>query len=586
MVLQSRIRGSAGKEHGARRYQGAFELLEDRTVPSTTSVLGVNVGDVPTAQDLGLPPLVAEPVSADVQVNSALAQLFGGQPALSMFVPLPAFLTPAGTSTVTTNWTGPVTFTNFQVDNGQLNAMASQITLPDGGTPYVSPYLQSVSLQTAPTLDVVHFEMEPLALNLLGVNVALSGVDMTMSFPDVPGSSFFTGTSGASPVSVVSRGLDLFAEGLGIAQQKVNEVVGGLRLPAPLSTVVERLAPATSGTVPVADYQLAATQIDGQTITIGLAQGANVSVSDTTGADELLGNLLADAISLEDKGEAAIDALRNQLETDLQSISPFDLLKDILANLEFPGMFPGSSLIETVLADLFVPALSSGDLTTVADQADRPDLAGGSAGLSGGIWGLYGRNTVSGYGGFGASSSGAAGGARIHIDNDGESEVVVEDAPAHQWDESPLPQVLPDLNPPGLSGPLSPQSTHETSAAVSSRQTPPGSEVWARTLAQGMAWTTTALIAAGCTDTPHSVPEESSDAELRCEHDSFADELGGALLELALECAESTDLPDSAVPSVVEAINVMALWALGQYLLSERIDVAERLRAELRPSYF
>src|SRR5262249_2265015 len=116
--------GGWGRKGRLVHYQGAPEVLECRAVPSTT-MSGSTVENAPSLQALGLPSLIDVPVSADLQVSQAIEDLFGGPPPFSMIVPLPQFLTPVGTSTVTTSWTGPIAFTNFQIDSEQLNQLAS-----------------------------------------------------------------------------------------------------------------------------------------------------------------------------------------------------------------------------------------------------------------------------------------------------------------------------------------------------------------------------------------------------------------------------------------------------------------------------
>jgi hypothetical protein len=555
-----------------------LEALESRTVLSSTTVLGVTVDNVPTADDLGLPPLVAVPVSADVQASGALARLFGADPSLAMDIPVPAFLTPSGTSTVTTRWTGPVTFTNFQVDSARLNQLADNLALPDGSTPYVSPLLRAVTLQTAPTLDVVHFVTEPLALDLLGVQVGLSGVDMTMSFPDVPGSTFFTGTTGAAPISTVSRGLDLFAAGLGIAQQKVNEVAGRVALPAPLATAVQRLTPANAGTVSVAQYQVAPTQVDGQTLTVDVAGGATVEVSAATGPDRLLGDLLAAAVSIENAGPPDLGALHDELLADLLARSPLQLLEDILAAIPLGSLIPNPFAAYQALGALTVEPFASEVLATVVNQPSGSITGGGGLGPLGGVLSLSGRNSFTALGGLAGSSSGPGGGDRIQLKKDADADPPTDEV-ATEWDESPLPEVLPDLGFPD-SGALPWPDAGGGSVEAASRA---GGERPAESLTRAFGRQLLLLNAAlAAAEPPDALPGPGgpvgdSGPETDPDPDRVAADDVWALLapDATTESPGPQEGAGTGPPVALSALTTLALLAVCQRRLREEIDVLD-----------
>jgi hypothetical protein len=355
-------KGGRRREGRLVQYQGAMEALEYRVVLSTT-MTGSTEGGAPSLQDFGLPSLVDVPVSADLQVSRAVEELFGGPPPFSMIVPLPQFITPAGTSTVTTSWTGPITFTNFQIDSEQLNQLASNITLPDGGSPYVSPYLQAIDIQTTSAFDLIHFILEPITLDLLGVNVVMSGVDMTMGFQDAPGSPSWTGDVAASAISIVSRALDLFASGLGLVARKAQEIAAGFALPAGLSGVLQQVAPPAGETIPITQYQVPATASDSQTFTVSIARGAMVNVSATTGPAELLGNLLAEALYLENSGYANLKAVLARYLSDLLPRLPVEFQREVLFSVPFEGLIPDRSVTYAYEAQVgsYVPTGSTED---------------------------------------------------------------------------------------------------------------------------------------------------------------------------------------------------------------------------------
>jgi hypothetical protein len=305
---------------------------------------GPTVENAPSLQDLGLPSLIDVPVSADLQVSRALEDLFGGPSPFSMIVPLPQVLTPVGTSTVTTSWIGPITFTNFQIDSAHLNQLASNMTLPDGGSPYVSPYIQRITIQTTSTFDLVHVVLEPLALDLSGINVVMSGVDMTMGFQDVPGSSSFTGDVAASAISIISRALDLFASELGLVAQKAQALANSFALPADLSGALQQFTPPASETIPITEYQVPPISADGQTITVSIARGATVDVTATTGPSKLLGNLLAEALYLESSGYGNLKALLARYLRDLLPRLPVQFQDEVLFNVPFERLIPERSV--------------------------------------------------------------------------------------------------------------------------------------------------------------------------------------------------------------------------------------------------
>ena len=539
------------------------ESLEDRTVPATVTILGVAFDNVPTTQDvgqnMGLPSLVAVPVSAEVQASSAVAQLFGA-PSFSMYVPVPEFLTPAGTSTVTTSWTGPVTFTNFQVDSGHLNQLAGQIVLPDGGSPYVSPYLQAISLQTASNLDVVHFAIEPLTLNIQGVNVALSGVDLTMSFSDVPGSAFFTGTTGTSPITVVSRALDLFVSGLGITQQKVNDVAGSIALPAPVSTVIQGLSPKTEWTVPISQYQIAPTQVHGQTISLDIAGGATVNVSASTGPNEMLGNLLAQAMSLENTGVATLDQFRDLIEKDVLSRSPLELLDELLSGLSLEALFADPSLAQDALEALAFAPVTAALLTIPTAQSETLIPYSLGQDLAIGLLSQNDRDTLIWYGGFVGSSSYGPGGDRIHLKNDAEEALSPDAEASRQWDEDPLPQVLPDLDEPAQDdlGRARPAAENVEAAF---RGVP---RSWQGTWLPGPAYQTLA-------ERTDSLIAESEDSY---EHIAMLSANG---LEEGFGPTDRAGVPR---PTVVNLVSLLAVWSLCQRRLWKETALVEEPSSE------
>jgi hypothetical protein len=527
-----------------------LEALEDRTVPATITILGVAFDNVPTTgdvgQSMGLPPLVAVPVAADVQASSAVAELFGGQPSFAMFIPVPEFLTPMGTSTVTTSWTGPVTFTNFQVDSGQLNQLASQITLPDGSTPYVSPYLQAVTLQTAPTLDIVHFAIEPLTMDVQGVHVGLSGVDLTMSFADVPGSAFFTGATGTSPITVVSRALDLFAMGLGVTAAKVNDVAGSIALPAPVSTIIQQLSPKTDGIVPIAQYQIDPMQIDGQTISLDLAGGATVDVSASTGPNEMLGNLLAQAMSLENTGVATLDQFRDLIEKNLLSRSPLELVDEILSGFPLESLFADPSLAQDALEALAFAPVTAELLTIPTSQSGTPIPYARGQDVPVGLFSLYERDSLVWYGGFVGSSSYGPGGDRIHLKKDAGEVLETEAGLSLKWDEDPLPEVLPNLDEPVEGDRVRPQ--------------PAAEEVEVEAAFRGVprSWQGTWL--PGSTDRSLADRADRLVAEAQDAYEHF---VMASAHRLRADFAPF-DSADPPRPSVVNLVSLMAVWCLCQ----------------------
>jgi hypothetical protein len=235
--------------------------------------------------DFGLPPLVSVPVTAEFHPAAPLAQLVGDQVVLSLPVPVPAFLQPAGTAALPMSGVGSLAITDLEVDSNQLAQWG------DGSPLSVSPPAQPDGSGSTPTRGGMHLVLSPLSFDLQGARAESSGVEVTASFERAPGNAISGGQLGTEVLSGILRALDVVALAFDTVTSDISTAIGDIHLPPLVSQFLDSLAPPTPGTVHIASYRFSPVQLDypGVRFTMSSFQ---VDVYADTGPDKPLGNLL------------------------------------------------------------------------------------------------------------------------------------------------------------------------------------------------------------------------------------------------------------------------------------------------------
>src|SRR5262249_40511786 len=115
--------------------------------------------------------------------------------------------------------------------------------------------------------------------------------------------------------------------------------------PADRNGALQQLTPPAAETIPIARYQVPPTAADGQTITVSIARGAMVDVTATTGPSRLLGNLLAEALYLENSGYANLKALIARYLRDLLPRLSVEFQREVLFHVPFERLIPERSVV-------------------------------------------------------------------------------------------------------------------------------------------------------------------------------------------------------------------------------------------------
>jgi len=263
-----------------------LEVLEDRTAPSV-SLLGTPVPGLPPAPDFALPPLTQAPVTVDARLPPPLGLLFGDQANLSFAAPLPDFLSPAGTATMSTSATGALSVTSFAVDNTRLNQQALDVGLSDADGFWSSLLDQQSALTTPSNSDVVHVDLKPFGLELQGIRVQVSQLSLNASFAHPPG---LFEAQWSAVMSAVERVVGLLAAALDTAARAVGRAALAIHLPPALVNFFDHLWP--PGTVHVFGWSHGPLDLQEPGLDLS-APGFRVDVYADTGPGKTLGNILA-----------------------------------------------------------------------------------------------------------------------------------------------------------------------------------------------------------------------------------------------------------------------------------------------------
>jgi hypothetical protein len=284
-------RASPSRPWAHRPFWLGLEALEDRSVPAT-SVLGVPVPDLTMPSDFGLPPLTSVPVTAELHPPSPLSQALGDQLSLSLPLPVPPFLTPAGTATLATQQTGWMTVTNLAVDNDRLNQLAGSIRLPDGTPLTFSAPGQVDGVASTRTRDVMHLAFAPLSLDVLGARVEASHVELTASFEHGPGNPL-SGGQGGSPLTAILQTVGQVASAFGNALRAIGAFVPTLHLPPSLGQALQGLTPPIPSTTLLSHFRLNSINFDFSGLFLSVSSFVVDAFADT-GPGKVLGNLFAE----------------------------------------------------------------------------------------------------------------------------------------------------------------------------------------------------------------------------------------------------------------------------------------------------
>jgi len=211
--------------------------------------------------------------------------MFGDQLAGSLELPVPDFLSPAGTSTVATPATGAWTVTNFTVNNARLDQQAGTLDLADAGGLLSSLPDQAYGL--ASQSDVVHMDLKPFGLELNGIRVQASQVSLNASVAHPPG---LFESQWATVMSAVERVLGLFAAALDTAARAVGRAALAIHLPPALVNYFDRLYP--PGTVHVFGWSYGPLSFREPGIGVSVPT-LRVDLYADTGPGKTLGNILA-----------------------------------------------------------------------------------------------------------------------------------------------------------------------------------------------------------------------------------------------------------------------------------------------------
>jgi hypothetical protein len=215
-------------------------------------VLGVPVSAGPAPPTVNQPPLVQVPVTAVFASQTPLTPLLGNQRTLSLAVPVPAFIAPSGTATVATSLTGPVTITNFSVDNAGLGQLTPPTQVPDlpSASP-VGPAAPGETPSAPPNTGVVQVNVPPLRFEWLGLRVESSAVQVIATVEHLTGTLLVrTEEIIASVTRTLAQVVSLFAAKLVAAAEHVLSL-----LPSWFLQALDALHPSAPETVLLAHYQ-------------------------------------------------------------------------------------------------------------------------------------------------------------------------------------------------------------------------------------------------------------------------------------------------------------------------------------------
>jgi hypothetical protein len=249
---------------------------------------------------------------------SPLAQALGNQPALSLAVPLPGFLKPAGASTVATPLTGSLAITNFTLDNDKLGQLNPDIPLPQALP--VSSAAPAVlgGPQSAPSPNVVQVVVPPCQFEWLGLRIESSLVLVTVTVEDL-GAALLARIEEilASLARTLVEVLSLVAEKLIAAADRVVSF-----LPPVVIEALDLLAPPVPVTVLLAQYRFGPVTVGYQQQSLSASQ-VTIKVFAETGPDKPLGNLLVELD--ENQGNpSAVKTLSNSLMSSTGRAKPMD----------------------------------------------------------------------------------------------------------------------------------------------------------------------------------------------------------------------------------------------------------------------
>jgi hypothetical protein len=227
-----------------------LEPLETRTVPSL-SVLGIPAPELSAPPAFKPQPLMIAPVTTDSGGNSPMTQVLGNPQPLLVTAPVPEFLVPAPPVTVATSMTGPLVISNFAVNNDKLGQMTNDLQVPD--TLPASPATPMGPSQTeqAPGPGTVQFVVAPVRVEWQGLRIESSSIQVTATVDHLGGSLLTRVEEILSTVAqTLAHVITLVAAKLVAAAEYLVSL-----LPSWCYQALGRLAPPTPVTVHLAHYQ-------------------------------------------------------------------------------------------------------------------------------------------------------------------------------------------------------------------------------------------------------------------------------------------------------------------------------------------
>ncbi len=231
------------------------KVSNERSPSDSAPTTAKRLGD--TARDVSLPPLSWVKATAEPGPESPTTQLLGNPAAVSVLVPVPEFLKPAGTATVATPLTGSVALTHFEIDNGALDRLPWNAWPADGWRASLNAPTWPDRLSRTLEHGVVNLIVPPLRIECLGIRVESRLAIVTVSFENVP-RGFLARLKEISDSLVRSLAQAVSA----VAARLIDAAAQLLDLAPPLFVeALRRLAPAAPTTVHIAQFRLNALDV-------------------------------------------------------------------------------------------------------------------------------------------------------------------------------------------------------------------------------------------------------------------------------------------------------------------------------------